>query len=387
VGITFDQQSELVPVVRIIGPDGKELDLAGLEQIKVRLQINAADELEAKLPAQYMDGTWRSDMPVWIAGSTLTIEAGYNYEYELLQKFEVVSTTTDYDDKGNETMTVRGVSDLARASRNKQHRTYPGPDSQVIDAICTEYGWTNGVTAELGPSQRRLKENGKSDLEMLRRIAREAVIGGPRLTKDNVLVMPEPEVGDLRYARGVPSKFTEYRRLHSIQVNREAGAFTTRVVVIAWDPDRNQFVEMQFEADEFTGDPKIVYTGKLATKELRDEATTQGLVLAVVDYKGEGKNERVDVISSGRFLNETDAESLARRWFTLREKLSRWSKVTVDGNSGLLPYVSFEIDGRLAAMDRGVWLPTVVEHIFDAKGWRSELKAIRVVDEAVVTPA
>jgi hypothetical protein len=382
------QTSELYPQVRLKGADDKELDITGVDKVECRLQINAADELEVVLPALFLDGTWRPDMPVWITGATISVEGGYNGTFDLVQKFEVVSTTVDYSDDGNETMTVRGVSDLARAARNKDHRTYDGDDASVISDICALYGWTNGVTAPLGPSVRRMKENGKSDLEMLRRIAREAVIGGPRLTSDNVLIMPEPEVGELKYARGVSAKFPDARRIHSIQVNRESGSFNTRVIIIAWNPFLEEFIEIDYQADEFGGDPKVVYAGKVATKELTKEATTQGLVLAVADAKGTvgEKSDRIEIISSGVFHDEVSADSLARRWFLLREKLSRWSNITVDGNIGLLPYVSFEIDGALAAMDRGTWLPVVVKHVFDKDGWRSECRSIRVVDDAVVKP-
>lgn len=382
----FDQMTELSPSLELSGADGKVLDISGLDHVKVRTQLNAADELEVKLSAQFLDGRWRSDMPQWITGATVYVEAGYNGKLAGIQAFEVVSTTNDYSDDGGECVTIRGVSDLARAARNKDHRTFTGDDASIIDQICREYGWSNGVTADLTfGSTVRMKENGKSDLELLKRIARDNIIGGPRLNGQNILTMPEPSVGEFHYARG-PSKFSDARRLHSLQVNREAGSFTTRVAVIGWDPVAEEYVEKDYEADEFGGDPKVVYKGKPATKELEKEATTQGLVLALIDYKGENKAERVDVLSSGRFMTEADADALAKKWFILREKLSRWSNITVDGNISLVPYSSIEIDGNMATMDKGIWLPTVVEHIFDAKGWRCELRSVRVVNEPIITP-
>lgn len=386
MGKYVDPMKELGNRAGLFTTGGFELDLSGLSSIKARLQINAADELTVVMPAQILDGLWRSDMPVWQVGANLVLKMGYNGDLDLIQEFEVVSTTVEYGADGEEEMTVRGVSDLARAARNKNHRAFKGDDKSVIDEICASYGWTNGVTGELAKSTARLKENGKSDLELLKRIAKEAVLGGPRLTRDKVLLMPSPGVGDLKFARGIPTKSGEHRRLHSIQVNREGGAMTTRVAIVGWDPEKKEFVETDFEADEFGGDPKIVYEGKPSTKALKDEATTQGLVLAVIEHKGQNKSDRVDVLSSGKYLNETDAVDLARRWFILREKLSRWSNVTVDGNADLLPYTSFEIDGNLANMDKGTWLPITIEHVVDQGGWRCECRSIRVVDEAVITP-
>lgn len=382
----YDPATEISNQLRLTTEGGAPIDFSGLQSLTMRLQVNAADELEIQLPAQYMDGTWRSDMPIWLAGAGIKVESGFNGKFDHIQTFEIVSTTNDYDDDGGEMMTVRGVSELARAARTKEHRTFKGDDLSVLDQICAIYGWTNGVNpSTLAGTTQRLKENGKSDLELLKRIAREAVLGGPRVTKDRVLVMPEPVVGKLRYSRGV-SEHQDARRLHRVQVNREAGSYSTQVVVIAWDPESQEFVEKRFEADEFGGDPKIAYEGRLATKELAHEATTQGLVLAVVDHKGTAKTERVEVLASGRYLNETSAEDLARRWFILRERLSRWADVTVDGSADLLPYEAFELVGNLSAMDRGVWLPNVVQHKVDASGWTCECRAIRVVSEAVIKP-
>jgi phage protein D len=116
-------------------------------------------------------------------------------------------------------------------------------------------------------------------------------------------------------------------------------------------------------------------------------STTQGLILSVLDYRGQSKGDRIDVLSFGRYTNETNAEELAKRWFKLREKLGRWVDVTVDGHADLVPYTSIELDGDgLAPQDRGVWLPIVVNHTLNQSGWTCELRCVRVVEEAVVTP-
>lgn len=381
----YDPTSEMYATLRLSTGGGSAIDHSGLESCEMRLQLNAADEMTLKMPAQYLDGTWRPDMPIFMVGGLIKVEAGYNGALDHIQTFETVSTTVSYDDDGGEMMTVRGVSDLARAARTKEHKTFEGDDASVLTQLCAEYGWVNAVTAPLFGTTKRLKENGRSDLELLKRIAKEAIIGGPRVTREGVLIMPEPSVGELKYVRGY-SDDSSARRLHSLQVNREAGAFNTQLVIIGWDPIAGAFIEKRYEADEFGGDPKIVYEGPLATKEVSGEVTTQGLVLAVVDHTGAGKKDRVDVLSSGRYMTETDADGLAARWFALREKLGRWADIKVDGHVDLQPYSSIEIDGNLAAVDKGVWLPTVVSHTIDASGWMASLRCVRVVSEAVIKP-
>lgn len=390
---------EISPQIRLTTEGGTEIDFSGMDALTVRLQVGAADELTLVLPAQDSEGAWRSDMPMFQNGGTIVVEAGYNGEFDLIQKFEIVSTTTTYgDDAGGEKATCRGVSDLARCARNKVSRVFDyaprgygdvrvGADTTIISKICAEYGWTNGCTGEFQDPPKRVKENGTSDLELLKRIANEALIGGPRLRNDGVLIMPEPIVGDLQYLRGPNYGVSGWRRLHNINANREGAQISTRVIVVGWDPEKQEYVETEFMADEFGGDPKIVYEGPQATKELTRPPTTQGLVLSVIEHRGQDAKERVDVISSGRYTNETNAVDLAKRWFLLREKLGKWADLTVDGNAKLLPYVSVEIDGDgLAMNDRGTWLPMIVTHSFTDAGWSANLRCIRVVDEPVVTP-
>lgn len=380
---------EVAPSLRLTTGGGTEIDVSGMSELSMRLQLGAADELSLTLPAQTLDGAWRSDMPIWQQGALIAVEAGYDGELTMIQEFEIVSTTVSYPEgESGEELTVRGVSDLARAARNKNPRAYAsGSDADVVSALCTEYGWGNLVTAPLAEPDERLKEAGKSDLELLNKIARAARIGGPRLLYGRELIMPEPVVGPLKFSRGLPRGTGEYRRLHSLSMNRDGGPNPIRVAVLSWDPKTNQFVQIEFQADEFGGDPKIVYEGPASTKELTRDATTQGLTLAVIQRRGQGDRERTDILTSGQFMNETDARSLAQRWFELREKMSRWATVTVDGHPDLVPYTSIELDGNLAAMDRGTWLPTSVRHRFSSSGWLTECKVIRVVNDPVVSPS
>jgi hypothetical protein len=398
----IDPVDEVAPAMRLSTSGGMELDFSGLSEVKARLQLGAADEFTMTFAAQDMDGAWRSDMPTWQTGGTVVFEAGYNGEFDEIQTFEIASTTTTYgEDQGGETATVRAVSDLARAARYKAARAFDyaprgygdvraGADSAVI---CKTYGWTNGVSGELLDPPKRVKENGASDLTFLKQIANEAGLGGPRLINVGVLgssgtlIMPEPKIGDLKYLRGPSYGVSGWRRLHRISSNREGGQIATRVAITGWDPDKREFVRIDFEADEFGGDPKVVYEGAVASKEILVPSTTQGLILSVLDYRGQSKGDRIDVLSFGRYTNETNAEELAKRWFKLREKLGRWVDVTVDGHADLVPYTSIELDGDgLAPQDRGVWLPIVVNHTLNQSGWTCELRCVRVVEEAVVTP-
>ena len=386
MGRYIDPTEEIAAQLSLRTPGGDHIDISGLSGVKLRIQLGAADEFTIDMPNQRLDGEWRSDMPVWQVGAVIHLEAGWNGELEFIQSFEITSTTANYPE-GGDTLAIRGVSDLARAARNLESRTFKsGSDDAVITEICNEYGWKNGVTAELFNPSKRMKKAGKSDLDLLKQIAKEARIGGPRLTPFRELIMPEPTIGDLKYSRGLPLEPGVYRRLHSLQTNRDGGAIKTRVVIKAYDPETNEFVTTEFEANAFGGDPIVVYEGRKAIEGIPSESTTQGLTLKVVEHRGQGKRERSDILSSGRFLNETDAVALARRWFELREKLSRWSNIVVDGNSKLVPYTSISCDGHLASMDIGTWLPVVVNHTFDSKGWLSTMRSIRVVDEPIVTP-
>jgi phage protein D len=384
-----DPVDELAPQVQITTAGGDEVDISGFESINIKLQLGAADEFTMTLPAQTVDGPWRSDMPVWQIGSYFKFHVGYNGVLEFMQGFEVVSTTVNYgEDDSGETMIVRAVSDLARAARNRNPRTFDsGDDAAIITEICGEYGWKNGVSASLTNPKERLKENGTSDLEFLKLIAREAKLGAPRLMPDNTLVMPEPTIGELKFSRGTPLKSgSDFRRLHSLSMNRDGGPNPTTVAVISFDPVKKEFVQVEYQADEFGGDPKITYEGAPSIEELPKDSTTQGLMLAVVEHRGQDKKERTDVLASGRFLDETSAIDLVRRWFELREKLSRWADVVVDGVIDLVPYTSFELDGNMATVDRGTWLPIVVDHNFSVNGWTVSMRSVRVVEEPVVTP-
>jgi phage protein D len=78
---------------------------------------------------------------------------------------------------------------------------------------------------------------------------------------------------------------------------------------------------------------------------------------------------------------------LAKRWFDLREKLGRWATIEVEGHPDLVPYNAVVVDGDMAKMDKGYWLPTVVEHNFSESGWTTRLTCIRVVEDSTITEA
>lgn len=392
----FEQINEIGPGLAVTNRSGVELDISGFSQCKIVLQLGRPDEFTLEFPARNSEDRWRSDMPVWQTGGGIIAKAGYNGALDLLQKFEIVSTTNAYDgDDGGETAVVRGASDLIRAYKSKKARVFDfakgkqgspgsGNDAQIIDAICSDFGWTNGVTADLDNPPKRSKENGKPDTDLLMDIASDALIGAPRLSRDDVLEMPEPTLGTLKYARGQSPSGGVWRRLHSLESNRESGSTTPRVAVLAWDPKTKTFIQTEFEADEFGGDPRIVFEGPASVSELTKDASTTGLTLAVINHRGQTTKDNIDILSLGRYFNESDAISLARRWFILREKLSRWSDITVDGHRDLVPYKSIELGGNLAAVDRGVWLPIKVTHRFDNSGWMTTCRSIRVVDEVVI---
>jgi phage protein D len=363
------------------------IDISGFDGAEIRLQLGAADELTLDLPAQMPNGIWRNDLPIWQVGATLKVYAGYASDVSLMQQFEIVSTTVNYED--SETMVIRGVSPLARAARNTEPRTFQSADdADIVATIAAEYGWTftpDGDELWLNPAE-RLKESGTSDLDLLKLIALEARLGGPRVTSNGALVMPTAKIGFLKYARGIPPDGDEWRRLHSLGMNRD-GATVLTVAVVSWDPGTQQFIQVEFQADEFGGDPKVVYHGPPSVRPLQFDSTTQGLTLAVIEYNTgrRAMRERVDVLAAGLFLNESNATDLAKRWFELREKLSRWADADVDGHPLLLPYESITLGGALANVDKGVWLPMTVTHKFGGDGWTATPRLIRVVDEAITT--
>lgn len=392
MGTFQDPTKEIFGRVLLSTAGGDEVDLAGFTSLKMRLQLGAADELTINMPAQNLDGEWRSDMGVWQVGSTLKVEMGYDGELFPMQEFEITSSTVAYPESGGENFTIRGVSELARAARNRVARAFEsGDDRGVVTQICDEYGWNNGIPTDVTyANAARLKEAGKTDLELLKRIAREARLGGPRVQFGGQLIMPSPEVGTLRFARGLPSPDSPgggWRRCHSINMNRDGGQSVLRVRITGFDPDTDEFVTQEFEADPFGGQPKVTYEGRKAATPIEDESTQSNLTLQVVEHRGQDKRERIDVLASGVYRNEDNAIELARRWFELREKLSRWSTIVTDGHPDLFPYSAFELDGNMANMDKGIWLPLYNEHTIDSNGWKCSSRAIRVVEEASISAA
>lgn len=379
-------QDELAPSLFIVNDSNEEIDWSGLDSMTVRLQLGSADELEITLPAKDNSGAWRPDMGIWQKGAVLIISMGYDGDFDNIQRFSIVSTTVNYPSDGAEMLTVRGVSDLARALHNRDARVFSEPnDMSVIDDICASYGWTNGVTAPLADSRARVKAKGQTDLDILRTISRDALIGAPRLDVFNVLMMPEPLIGDHTYVRGVATNGA--RRILEFSPSREGGADAIQVQITAWDPAEEKFVDIVFQANEFSSDPEIVFEGPAAVQEAPTDSSTRGLTLKVLEVRGYGPEQQKDVIATGQFVNETDAESLAKRWFDLREKLSRWANIEVPGHSSLAPYIAVRVDGELAAMDRGLWLPTTVEHNLSESGWTTKMTCVRVVEETTVAPA
>jgi len=354
--------------------------------LKMRLQVGSADELTIDIMARDNIGRWRPDMGVWQKGAKIIVALGYDGDLDPIQKFTIVSTTVQYPQEGAEEMTIRAVSDLARALHNNGERVYrEANDTFVIDDVCEMYGWTNGVEADLANTRARIKAKGTNDLEFLRLIANEALIGGPRLDVYDTLLMPEPVIGNHVYTRG--RSFTDGARpLLNYSPSREGGADAVQVQITAWDPDQHKFVDIVYQADEFGAEPKIVYNGPAAVQDrsTRDNST-RGLTLKVIEVRGHGENEKKDVIATGRFLDEANAEDLAKRWFELREKLSRWANIVVPGHTALVPYIAVNLEGDMANVDKGLWLPTVVEHDLSESGWICRLTAVRVVQETTVT--
>jgi phage protein D len=370
-----------------------ELDFSGFESIKVRIQLGAADEFTIKLPAQTIDGVWRADMPIWSVGGVIRFSVGYDGEFHFIQQFEIVSTKVAYPSgAGGEMMTILAVSDLVRAARQKRARKFSKEDTflDVIGAICADFGWENGVqsnentTAQIGVdlgATFMAKKQGISDLKFLKQLASYLRLGGPRVDGliINRLTMPEPVVGDLVFARGAADS-PGARRLHKLNMNREGGQ-STRVVIIGVDPVTNEFVQKEFEVDKFSGDANIVFEGTPSVKPLQGKTQTNTFTIAVVEHRGHGKKERTDVISKSEFQTDLSAEELASRYFELRERLGRYSTVVTDGHQDLRPYSSFELEGNLANVDKGTWLPVWVEHNIGASGWTARSRALRVIEE------
>ncbi len=400
--------TRIAALLTITTKGDEEIDWSGFSSLRVRLQVGSADELEMSLPSQNEDGTWRPDLPVWQIGATLKVSAGWDGEAEHLQTFEIVSTTNAYPGGGDvPSMTVRGVSDLARAARNRNPRVFADKqDSVVLDSLCSEYGWTNGVDASAVEDNTlnlkskftkkgRIKGQGTTDLDMLRLIAADSELGGPRIDRDGALVMPAPNAdSSLVFIRGaeasgdvVSALLEDSYALLSFSPSREGGADNVQLVIVAWDPESKRFVEKVYEADEFGGDPKVIFSGNAKSTPMGSESSTRGLTIQIIKSKGWNPDERRDVIATGRYINETDATDLARRYFNLREKLGRWATIEVDGHAGLLPYCAVTIDGDMAMVDKGYWLPTVVEHNFDDNGWVSRLTCIRIVEDSSISEA
>lgn len=381
--------SEIYAQVKLTTPGGTEIDTSGMDSLKMRLQLDAADELTIEMAAQTLDGDWRTDMPVWNTGSTILVHVGYDGDFDFMQSFEIVSTTTRYgEDTGGESMTIRGVSELVKAARNKDPRVFdsdPGDDAAIVTSVADEYGWYADVSSDNWLNlKHRVKEAGSSDLDLLKLIAKQARLGGPRVDQFKTLYMPTPQIGPLKFARGYGD--ADARRLHSLSMERDGGS-QTRVAVIAWNPELQDWVQKEFEVNAFGDEPNLVFEGTRAQRPLPvnpgQDVKTSSLTLAVVDYTGSGKNERIDVLNTAIYDTNDGltAEELAKRYFELREKLSRWATVVVDGHADLVPYVSITLQGNLAKIDAGVWLPIWCEHVISSNGWQATCRVIRVVED------
>ena len=388
VSITSDDPAsdKVAPFLRLANRSDEEIDWSGLTKLDMRLQLGSADELTITIMAKDNDGAWRPDMGIWQVGATLAVFLGYNGDYDTMQSFTIVSHTVSYPEESSETMTVRAVSDLARALHNKDARVFDEKDDgAALDAVCSDYGWINLVDPELLLSNRkRVKKKGKSDLDFLRGIALDAALGPPTVDALGNLMMPEAVLGDKVYARG-QAETSGAERLHNFRPSREGGADAIQLKITSWDPTQEKFISVVYQIDEFSGDPTVVFEGEAAKSAIPKESTTTGLTLQVISVRGHGETQKRDVIATGRFMDENDAEDLARRWFELKEKLSRWAVITVDGDPSLWPYVAVQVEGEMAEMDKGVWLPTVVEHTLDQGGWMARLTCIRVVSETTVS--
>ena len=399
INISKNDTTEIHAQVRLTTEDGDEIDFQGLESIKCRLQLGAADEMTIKLPAQNIDGEWRADMPIWQVGGTIKVEMGYEGNFDTLQIFEIVSTTVMYpNNTGGEMMTIRGVSDLVRAVRNNIRRSFASSDTfqTALDFFANEYNWffSAGIgvsTSDPLPEELRTKKQGVSDADYFKRFAAALGTGFPRVEIDEslgrVLVFPSPEVGLLVFVRGVSilTQIFGNRRLHSLSMERDGGGGTS-IIISGYDKEADVFVQKEFELDDFSGDPVVVFAGPVSKQELKipdspPDIRNTTLAIAVVEHRGHGKKERIEVITSGKFITDITAEELAKRYFQLREQLGRWATCITDGHIGIKPYITINFDGNLAAVDKGVWLPIWVEHVINAKGWLSKSRIVRVIDE------
>lgn len=377
--------NKVAPVLKMTNSMGEDIDWSGLSSLKMRLQLGSADELTLVLPALDNESAWRPDMGLWQKGAVLYVELGYDGVTVPIQEFTIVGTTNAYADDAA-SMTIRGVSQLARALHNKDPRTYTEKnDGAVLDDICSTYGWTNLVDpSKLTNSVKRVKKKGDTDLKLLRAIASEARLGGPTVDVWGNLLMPEPITGAASYTRG-PPETAGAEPILSFQPSREGGGDSVQLQITAWDPEREKFIDVIYKADDFANDPEIVFEGPASKQPIPTESSTRGLTLAVLAVRGYGNDAKKDVLSSGRLLNEDNVEDIARRWFDLQEKMSRWATIEVGGDSALAPYIAVNIEGQIANMDRGLWLPTVVEHTLDSGGWKSRLTATRVLGDTTVS--
>jgi phage protein D len=385
VKVTNRGTTDIAPSLMLTNTVGEDIDWAGLTSMTMRLQLGSADELTINIMARDNEGNFRPDMGAWQKGATLYVNLGYDGTTAPMQEFTVVSTTVDYPEVGAESMAIRCVSDLARALHNRDSRVFTeADDTAVLDAICADYGWQNGVDGSLLANTRpRIKKKGSTDLDLLRTIARDALLGGPTVDVWGTLHMPEATVGPQVYSRGA-AETSGADRLLLFKPSREGGADAIQVQITAWDPVEEQFVDTVFQADEFSSDPEVVFEGKAASQPTVTETSTRGLTLKIIEVRGHGESAKKDVLGQGRFVEVNDAEDLARRWFALREKTSRWASLTVPGHNSLFPYLAVEVEGQLAETDKGIWLPTVVEHTINDSGWRARITAIRVVQDTTV---
>lgn len=369
---------------RIVSADGEIMDTSGLSSIKARLNLAAGDELTLAMPAQDIDGNWRQDFGMWAHGAVIRLDIGYDGDLDPIQRFEIISHKIDYPSDGDAvSLTIKAVSELARASRNTAPRLLEGSDRSMLDEICAEYGWTNGVTAAMKDPGVRLKKSGDSDLSLLKLMSQEAGLGGPRVDLDNRFVMPEPSAVDPEvFTRGSIGDMPGWRALHAFAPERHA-SFVNKVSVVGWDPDAEKFIEVIFRADSAGGQPAIVYRGPPSRQPtISEDVKTQTLILSALDDKADPQSSKSkELLASGMFMTDLDAEDLAKRWFKLREKLSRWASIRVDGLASLYPYRAIRVEGDMANTDRGLWLPLWIEHTYDEGGWMTSMKAVRIVTE------
>src|SRR3990167_1267160 len=183
--------TRLVPRVLLEAQDGEWVDLSGFNSLKCRLQVGAADELTINISGRTNDGKWRKDQPIWQNGSTITVYAGYGTDLISLQTFEVVETSSNYDD--DDSLEIFAVSSLARAAQYLEARAVPrgSSDDDMFKHVASFYGWTPSADKSLTEGYHNLgKERGHSDLELLSSIAAWNDLGGPRVI-GNKLILPD----------------------------------------------------------------------------------------------------------------------------------------------------------------------------------------------------